>query len=289
VVVVGYMANNLIPIRIGEVIRAYYLSLREQVSASAAFGTVAVERASDVLALLFFFGIAAVFIPVSGALDEHSKKIPGGEASLIVVSLLPFLVVAVAVFLATAVRPETTLVFIGRMTAFLPGKLHDSVVAIASRLLQGLSVVRSPRALVTVFLLSLPVWALEAGMYYVISLGFDIRSAFDSQLAVLSAILVFTAAANLAGVFPSSAGSWGPFDFFGALALFALGVPADEATAYAVTVHAALWLPVTLLGMVLLLRDGTSLQGLVKGARRRNVLPMDGPATAISPDPGNAS
>jgi hypothetical protein len=198
-------------------------------------------------------------------------------------------VVAVAVFLATAVKPETTLIFIERATILLPEKLRGSAVALASRLLQGLTVIRSPRALMTVFVLSLPVWALEAGMYYLIAQGFDLRSAFDSQIAIMSATLVFTAAANLAGVFPSSAGSWGPFDFFGALALIALGVPAAEATAYAVTVHAALWLPVTLLGMLLLLRDGTSLRGLVKGAREGDVLPVDEPATVISPDPGNAS
>ena len=55
VVVVGYMANNLIPVRIGEVVRSYYLSLRENISTAGAFGTVAVERASDVVALLFFY------------------------------------------------------------------------------------------------------------------------------------------------------------------------------------------------------------------------------------------
>ena len=61
VVVVGYMANNLIPLRIGELMRAYYLTLREGVSTMATFGTVAIERAADVIALLLLVAVVAVF------------------------------------------------------------------------------------------------------------------------------------------------------------------------------------------------------------------------------------
>jgi hypothetical protein len=79
---------------------------------------------------------------------------------------------------------------------------------------------------------------------------------------------VFTAAGNLAGVLPSTAGSWGPFDFFGAAALVALGVGQDVAAAYALTVHVALWVPPTVVGAVLLILDGSSLSKLMKGARK---------------------
>ena len=104
-------------------------------------------------------------------------------------------------------------------------------------------------------------------MYYLIALGFDLRPVFDSQVEFVAVILVFTAAANLAGVLPSTAGSWGPFDFFGAAALVALGVSQEVAAAYAVTVHVALWVPPTVLGAVLLVLDGRSLSGLLKGVR----------------------
>ena len=86
VVIVGYMANNLIPIRIGEVIRAYYLSLREGCSTSAAFGTVAVERATDVLALLFFLGAAGLMSAsgVERAFGDISSNVPGGTLAMVV-------------------------------------------------------------------------------------------------------------------------------------------------------------------------------------------------------------
>ena len=94
VVVVGYMANNLIPVRIGEVVRSYYLSLREDITTAGAFGTVAVERASDVLALLFFVALAWTLVPVSGAFGEVADNVPGGAATLAAAALLPFLLVA---------------------------------------------------------------------------------------------------------------------------------------------------------------------------------------------------
>ena len=104
-------------------------------------------------------------------------------------------------------------------------------------------------------------------MYYLIALGFDLRPVFDSQLEFIAVILVFTSAANLAGVLPSTAGGWGPFDFFGALALIDLDVEQEVAAAFALTVHVALWLPPTVLGVSLLIADGRSLSGLMRGAK----------------------
>ena len=52
VVVIGYMANNLLPARLGELVRAYYLARREPINASSALGTVAVERVYDGMTLL---------------------------------------------------------------------------------------------------------------------------------------------------------------------------------------------------------------------------------------------
>ena len=271
VVVVGYMANNLIPVRIGEVLRSVYVSLREPVSAAAAFGTVAVERAFDVVALLFFVAVAWLFLPVSGVLDQVADSIPGGAVVLVIVSVLPFAAVAAVLVIVAFVSSEMVLGFIGRLLAPVPERVREPLLGLIGRLLEGLTVIRSPRGLLTLFLLSLPVWLLEAAMYYLISLGFDVGSVFGGTGEVIAVILVFTAAANLAGVFPSSAGSWGPFDFFGAAALIALGVENSVATGYAVTVHVALWVPVTLLGAVLLLADGTSLGQLMARSRTSRI------------------
>lgn len=284
VVVVGYMANNLIPVRIGEVVRSYYLSLREDITTAGAFGTVAVERASDVLALLFFIALAWTLVPVSGAFGEVAGNVPGGAATLAAAALLPFLLVAGVVVVVSVMSKSTALALAARILSPVPAGVRDAALGLVEHLLQGLTVASSPRALLYLFLLSVPIWLFEAAMYGTIALGFDLHSMFDGNLEFIAVVLVFTAAANLAGIFPSSAGSWGPFDFFGALALVALGVSEGLASGYALTVHVALWVPPTLLGAVFLLMDGNSLARLYGGAAKaRTGSPAPDTSTEMSP------
>ncbi|MGY8879995.1 MAG: lysylphosphatidylglycerol synthase transmembrane domain-containing protein, partial [Dehalococcoidia bacterium] len=180
---------------------------------------------------------------------------------------LPFLAVFGVVLIISTASRTTVLGWLDRLMFMLGHGLRDRLLGIADRFLEGLTVVSSPTDLAKVFAWSLPVWASEAAMYYLIAIGFDLRPIFDSQVEFIAAILVFTAAANLAGVLPSTAGSWGPFDFFGAAALVALGVGQEVAAAYALTVHVVLWVPPTVVGAVLLVMDGNSLSSLMKGAR----------------------
>lgn len=269
VVVVGYMANNLIPVRIGELVRAYHLSLRERIGVSAGFGTVMLERALDVLALLLLLGVGAsvAAVGVGSLLGEFAERVPGGLPVLVIVAISPFVAVLAVVVYIIAVSPEKNVKLLRVFLKFLPYQIRERIVGILMNLISGLTVVRSPKAFLNVVALSLLVWLCEICMYYLIALGFDIRSSFGSELQFIAAIVVFGSAANLAGVFPSSAGSWGPFDAFGAAALVALGLDSSVAAAYALTVHVVLWAPVTIAGIGLLLVDSTSLERLVKGAR----------------------
>ena len=266
VVVVGYMANNLIPARIGEVVRSYYLSLREDISTAGAFGTVAVERASDVLALLFFVALAWIALPVSGVFGEVADNVPGGGAVLAAAGLLPFLAVAGVVVAVSVMSKAKALGLAASILTPVPSNVRSRALSLIGNLLQGLTVVSSPKALFYVFLISLPIWLMEAAMYGTIAIGFDLDSVFDGNLEFVAAILVFAAAANLAGVLPSSPGSWGPFDFFGAAVLLALGVSSGLALAYALTVHVVLWIAPTLVGAAFLLQDGISFVRLAGGA-----------------------
>ena len=269
VVVVGYMANNLIPLRIGELMRAYYLALREGVSTMATFGTVAIERATDVIALLLLVAIVAVFgaIGLQSTVGTIAENVPGGVPVLVIGALLPFLGVFAVVAYVVIVSPSRTRSMMAGILFFLPVRLRVRIVATGMNLVSGLTVIRTWRGLVKVVILSMPVWIAEIGMYYLIALGFDIRSVFDSQFEFIAAIVAFGAAANLAGVMPSTAGSLGAFDLFGAAALTALGVNGETALVYALTVHLVLWGPVTAVGALLLIADKTSMANLARGAR----------------------
>ena len=219
------------------------------------------------LALLFFLAVAWIVLPVGGTFGGVAEKTPGGAAALVILALLPFVIVAGIVVSISLLSNDTVTRAVERLLSPLPERLRLRAISLAARLLMGLTVIRTPSGLAKVFLLSLPVWAAEAAMYYLIALGFDVRLAGTSQVEFVALLLLFTAAANLAGIIPSSAGSWGPFDFFGAAALIAAGVSSGVATAYALTVHVALWVPPTVLGLILLIADGTSLGRLMRSAK----------------------
>ncbi len=269
VVVVGYMANNLIPLRIGELMRAYYLTLREGISTLAGFGTVALERAADVIALLFLVAVAAVIgaIGFQDTITGVAESVPGGVPVLTIGALLPFVGVFSAVAFILVVSPEKIRGIMERMLGMLSDTLRTKIIDLTMNLIEGLIVIPTWRGLLKVILLSLPVWIAEIAMYYTIALGFDIRPAFGTQIEFAAAIVAFGAAANLAGILPSTAGSLGPFELLGATALTTLGVDGDIAAAYALTVHVVLWAPVTIAGALILVADRTSMAQLARGAR----------------------
>ena len=74
VVTIGYMANNILPMRLGELVRSYYLGEREGVSKTAALATVLAERVFDALTLLLM--IAAVAAVRVGGWDAGSAGRP---------------------------------------------------------------------------------------------------------------------------------------------------------------------------------------------------------------------
>lgn len=282
VVVVGYMANNILPVRLGEVVRSYYVGLRERVNPAAAFGTVAVERVFDVFVL--FFVVAAVWVlPIGDLLERVADDLPGGTPALLALSVLPFVGVTAIIAMIVILDSANTIRLIERFMFFVPTGIKVRLLVLAERLLEGLTVVRTPRALGMVLLLSLPIWAAEVTMLYIIALGFDIESAFGGHVEMIAAIGLFMAIANLALVVPSTAGGVGPFNFFGAATLVALGVGDAEAGAYVLTAHIALLLPVTLLGLAVLLTDHVSLKTLMS----RTKLDNDGDLSVAesSPEP----
>ena len=305
VVVVGYMANNLLPIRLGEVVRSYYLGQREGVSKSAGLATIAVERVFDGLTLLFFLAVASMALPIGGLVQDLAEDtglpalllIAGTTVpfvfalgSLIVVAYRPAWPVWLAErvtrrLIAVAYRSAWLVWLVERVTRRQPEKLGPSIVEVVELFVSGLASLRDPRRLLALFLLSLPVWIMEAAMLYVIGFSFDLQDSFSSQGMMIAAILATTATANLATSLPSSQGGIGPFELFSTATLVVLGVAGPVATAYTVTVHAALLVPVTLLGLAFLWRQNLSLAQLtrVRGEEKDGYTLLQGSATEREP------
>jgi uncharacterized protein (TIRG00374 family) len=243
VVVIGYMANDVLPARLGEFVRAYVLGERERLPKSTILATIAVERTFDGLAMLLFVVVSTFFVPLDARLQ-----------GIFQLAAAVFLA-AIAVFFAVASSPRLASRLVSIASRALPRRLRPKFADLAGRFLSGLAVFQSWRLVLATFALSLASWLAEATMYLIVALGFGLE-------LPPTAYLLTTAFANLAGMVPSAPGYVGPFEF-GALASLSLfGVSADHALSYVLVLHAALLIPVTLLGFVYLWRYGLSIRTL---------------------------
>ncbi len=268
VVTVGYMANNLLPARLGEIARAYYLERREGLSTSTGLATVVVERIYDGLTLLFLVALAVPFLIFGGLVDgsgttsEITWAIVGGITALVFIT-------AIVVLTLIALKPGFG-GFIERLANLLPKPLRPKARELILLFIEGLSVLREPRRHLGLFLLSLPVWLLEGSMYLIVALSFDLPSYFEPAAMVIPVVILVTAVSNLATSIPSSPGSLGTFEApaVAALALVGLGAGTNGgegvAGAYAVLVHVTALLPVTVLGLLYLWFGNLSLSRLLR-------------------------
>jgi glycosyltransferase 2 family protein len=239
VVVIGYMGNNVYPFRAGEVIRAYVLKRNEDVRITASLATIVIERIFDGLVMLIFVFVALPFADFKA----------GWLRDVVFFSTLLFWG-AFMIFLVMALRPEQmrrlyTTIF----DRLLPAALADRAKGLAEHFMTGLENLRHPRDLVMTLVSSMFIWLTETTKYWFVMHAFN----FEVSFFVL---MVMTAVVNLATTLPSSPGYVGTFDTPGIKTLTAYGVGETVAASYTLVLHAALWLPITLLGFFFLYREG---------------------------------
>ncbi len=264
VVVVGYMANNLLPMRLGEVVRSYYLGEREGVSATSALVTVFVERIFDALALLFFIAVIAPFVPVSGLAQYFGERL-GISAPLLMLGLsLPF-IGTFGILALLAAYPEKARAIALRLLGRLPDRATSILDALLVKVLDGIAPLRSPRTLATLFGLSLPIWLAEVAVFWIMGYSFGIDEAHDGHIQMGVNMVLTTAITNIGGSIPAAPGGLGLFELI-AREVLALGplatVDRSVAGGYTVALHAVILLPVIILGQAFLWLNHLSLRRL---------------------------
>ncbi|MCA1724264.1 MAG: flippase-like domain-containing protein, partial [Thermomicrobia bacterium] len=228
VIVIGYMANNILPLRAGELVRTYVLSEREKVSRSATLATIVVERVFDGLTMLTFIVIAALFIDINTRVRQ-----------LVIVAALLFLG-GLALFFFLAFSSAWRVRILRPLFARLPQAITVRAEALMIEFVAGLGSLRRAGDSGLVALSSLAAWGAEATMYALVARGFGI------SLAPAGAMLT-TGVANLFTLVPSSPGYIGPFEAGTLLVVQQiLRLPVETTGAFALVLHAALYFPITL-------------------------------------------
>jgi len=237
VVVIGYMGNDILPFRLGEVLRAYVLWRKEGVHIGTTLTTAVLERLFDGLTLVCFVLFGLLFLPLSAFLGR-----------LVMVASGVFFG-ALAIFLVLAAHPDRL-----RQMAhwvldrLVPPRIRPPLLNFLEGVIAGLEGLRSARDVLVLFGITVWVWLLEALKYWLVSFAFDLHLGYIG-------VMVMGGAVNLLTALPSLPGYIGTFEV-GIKILQGMGAPAAAAGSYILVLHAILLIPVTLLGLVFMAMEG---------------------------------
>jgi hypothetical protein len=245
--VIGFAATFLLPARAGEVIRPYLLARREGLPATAAFATIILERLLDLVTVLVLFAVYVLTLdPASLSAVE-----PGSLARVKFGGLLGGAAAggALAVAFVAAGHPERLGRWALKVERVLPEKLARAVAKFVESFTQGLAVIRQPRRLLVSLALSIPLWVSIATGIWLTSLAFHITFSLLGSFLVLVILVV--------GVAMPTPGAVGGFHAAYQIAVQTFfGAPDDRAIGAAIVLHAISFVPVTLIGLVLMAREG---------------------------------
>ena len=251
-IAIGFMANNVLPFRAGEVLRSIAITRLTRTRLTSALSSIAAERLFDgvALVLVLVFGLLLSGLPSSTTIGNvrvtHIAVVAGITfvAGLIVAGL-------VVAFPGPAERLILKVVPFPRLAAKL--------VAMIEGVVHGLSVVKSPARVFAVLAWSLAIWLVNVSSFYIGFQAFDIPVNFAGAM-LLQGILAFAISA------PAAPGFVGVFESAIKATLLLYGIKEEVAVTYALVYHSTTFVPITLLGAWSLMTTGLGLKNLQREA-----------------------
>jgi uncharacterized protein (TIRG00374 family) len=233
---VGLLANNVLPVRAGELVRVLALSRESGLRRTAVLATVGVERVFDLAVISLLQLAIAAQLPHA----DVTRRFTLLAVAILAISALVVIILALA--------PVRRLA--GRLLLRLPLLRTRGSVLIDS-LRTGLAALRERELAAVALLWTLASWLVLAVSAWCVLQAFDLHLSWHAALFLLVAV-------TFAQAVPASAGSVGVFELAARSALVAYGVPPAVALSAGLVVHAVSALPFIALGAVGMARLGIS-------------------------------
>ena len=227
---IGFMGNNVLPLRAGEILRIYALSRLGPVPLSTSIATGALDRLLDMITVSLFVVLSLPYLTPLAGYAKGSVIFLGGMLALLFGGWW-------------LVRKE-------RVTwlEWLPQRLQS----IVQELLDSLQVLRQGALLLRTFLASIAVWVTMVMYYWLLLKVCGYSLPFEAAIVVILFVAVGVA-------LPAAPGFVGVFQYAIVLALSFYAVPKEEALSFSIVAFFAQYIPITFGGLILLLRSGLSL------------------------------
>jgi uncharacterized membrane protein YbhN (UPF0104 family) len=224
--IIGYAANNVLPAKLGELVRVDLISRLSGVSRMASLGTVVVERIFDLVLILLMAGTSVGLLVLPETFDLARLR---GGMTLLGTSAALIMIVGI---------------WFGRRGISRAWNLSPAMHARLANLVRGIHILAMPRQCGRVLALSLLIWGLNAVAMWLIVFALGI-SLSPLQTLLLMGIV------GLAAVLPAPPAGLGVLQYAFTLVFELLGEPVTIGLVASVAVQAALLGSVTLVGAFL--------------------------------------
>ena len=222
---IGYFGNNVLPLRLGELLRSYIVGKENSLSKSFVFGTVVLERLLDVLALAFLGLLLLFFYPNPIESDLKEKIMFMGVLSIVGISIL--------FFILSSMNITPT---------------ENKVMKIIKKIVDGVLSIRK-KMLLPIILTSLLIWFIYFMDVYLLQKAFQFNLSWSQILTVL---VISTMAISI----PSAPGMIGTFHFAVKKTMVSMfGFSANDGNSFAILMHAYGYILFTILGAYYFLRS----------------------------------
>jgi uncharacterized membrane protein YbhN (UPF0104 family) len=284
---IGFMANNVLPARLGEVIRPVVIARKEKIKVSTSFATVVMERIFDVLGIIVIASLLFYFLPsepsqnryvgadsyieastVDSKIVEHgettkadlhsnSQKKETDSQSIIHQlqkwsAIMAFLgICAITSLFLLSLYPKKAGAVFEKLLFIFPHHLRDKLANLLHSFISGLQVFDHKTKLIWIGALSLIIWLVNAASIYVLCYSFDIGLSFAGAC-------FFTVCIALAVALPQAPGFIGVFHIATQKSLDVFGIGLSSAQSFAILLWAISIVPVTVAGLLFLWREEIS-------------------------------
>ncbi len=247
---IGFMANNFLPARMGDVARGYLLGKLESFPKASSFATLIAEKFLDGFTILSTFAILSLALRNLNTSQGFYRTLAfGGYFSL------GLFTITLVVFLLIRYSPDTF------MRIFKPSGWSNEAKGHLYSFREGLGWFDRWDCLLPSVGLSYLIWITYALGIHITSMAFSLKVPFIASFLAMVAVCIVT-------TLPFTPGYIGTYHAALSYSLILYGVPMEKAAAVALVFHALFFLPTTLLGILFLWHYHLSLSSLrqeVKG------------------------
>jgi len=249
---IGYMANNILPARLGEFVRAYVLGEKEGIAISAVFASLVIDRLFDgfTVLLILLFTFFTVKLPPGMESVQHGLVVGG------YITLTIYFVVIAFLFILKK-RTLQTINLNGRLLKPFPARVSGKVIPLLGSFIEGVRISSKPAELFALLLSSLVIWAFAIWPVDLMLRSFGIILPITASMFIM-VFLVF------AVMVPASPGYVGTYHAACVYGLMAFNIQKEKALSIALIIHGINFFPVIILGLYYLWHDNVSLAEMRK-------------------------